>query len=58
MGRAFSAQERFAFHSATSRQFGVEVELKRWSLEHVVEMTGDFMRRKEDAKFEAAFVAL
>ncbi len=31
------------------------VELERWSLERVVEMTADYMRRKEDVTFEAAF---
>jgi IS1 family transposase len=31
------------------------IELERWSLERVVEMTEAFMRRREDAKFEAAF---
>ncbi len=31
------------------------VELKRWGLERVVEMTADYMRRKEDATFEKAF---
>jgi hypothetical protein len=31
------------------------VELKRWNLEDVVEMTAAYIRRKEDAKFEAAF---
>jgi len=34
------------------------VELKAWRLEDVVEMTSAYMRRKEDAKFEAAFVEL
>jgi hypothetical protein len=34
------------------------VELKRWSLEDVVEMTAAYLRRKEDAKFEAAFSRL
>jgi hypothetical protein len=29
-----------------------------WDLERVVEMTADYMRRKEDAKFEEAFAAL
>jgi hypothetical protein len=29
--------------------------MERWSLEHVVEMTQAYMRRKEDAKFEKAF---
>src|SRR5207302_3021861 len=31
------------------------VEFERWDLERVVEMTADYIRRKEDAKFEAAF---
>jgi hypothetical protein len=31
------------------------VELERWSLERVVEMTADYMRRKEHAQFEAEF---
>jgi hypothetical protein len=31
------------------------VELEPWGLEQVVEMTADCWRRKEDAKFEAAF---
>jgi len=31
------------------------VELERWSLERVVEMTADYLRRKEDGKFETAF---
>jgi len=34
------------------------VEFERWSLERVVEMTGDYLRRKEDAKFEEAFAKL
>jgi len=34
------------------------VELERWDLRRVVEMTADYMRRKEDAKFEAAFAEL
>lgn len=33
------------------------VEFERWDLERVVEMTADFMRRKEDAEFEKAFAA-
>jgi hypothetical protein len=33
------------------------VELERWSLECVVEMTHDYLRRKEDADFEQAFAA-
>src|SRR5205823_14316211 len=31
------------------------VEWERWTLERVVEMTADYMRRKEDAEFEKAF---
>lgn len=31
------------------------VEFERWDLERVVDMTADYMRRKEDARFEAAF---
>lgn len=34
------------------------VELKPWGLEDVVEMTADYMRRKEDTKFEIAFAEL
>jgi len=34
------------------------VEFERWSLERVVEMTADYMRRNEDAKFEEAFAKL
>lgn len=34
------------------------VEEKPWSLEDVVTMTADYMRRKEDEKFEAAFAQL
>jgi IS1 transposase len=34
------------------------VELKPWRLEDVVEMTSKYMRGKEDAKFEAAFLRL
>jgi len=34
------------------------VESEAWDLEQVVEMTADFMRRKEDAKFEAALAQL
>lgn len=33
------------------------VEFEPWDLERVVEMTADFMRRKEDAKFEEAFAS-
>jgi hypothetical protein len=31
------------------------VEFEPWNLEYVVEMTANYMRRKEDAKFDAAF---
>lgn len=34
------------------------VEFKPWGLEDVVEMTADYMRRKEDTKFEKAFAEL
>ena len=34
------------------------VELERWSLERVVEMTAEYLRRKEDAAFETAFALL
>ena len=34
------------------------VEYERWSLEQVVEMTADYWRQKEDAKFEDAFAKL
>jgi IS1 family transposase len=33
------------------------VEYERWSLERAVEMTADYLRRKEDAKFETAFAS-
>lgn len=34
------------------------VESERWSLERVVEMTAEHLKRKEDAKFEDAFAKL
>ena len=34
------------------------VEYERWSLEKVVEMTAEYLRRKEDAEFEKAFAEL
>src|SRR5260370_12312509 len=34
------------------------VEFNEWSLEDVVEMTADYLRGKEDAKFEKAFAEL
>jgi IS1 family transposase len=34
------------------------VEYERWSLEQAVEMTAEYLRRKEDAKFEDAFAKI
>ena len=34
------------------------VEFEAWDLERVVEMTAEYCRRKEDAKFEEAFAEL
>jgi hypothetical protein len=34
------------------------VEEQAWDLERAVEVTADYMRRKDDTKFEAAFAAL
>jgi IS1 family transposase len=34
------------------------VEYERWSLERAVEMTAEYLRQKEDAKFEQAFAKL
>jgi hypothetical protein len=34
------------------------VEWEPWTLERVVEITADYMRRKEDAKFQTAFEEL
>ena len=34
------------------------IELERWSLEQVEEMTAEYLRRKEGAKFEEAFAKL
>ncbi len=34
------------------------VEFERWSLEQAVEMTAEYLRRKEDAKFEDAFAKI
>jgi hypothetical protein len=34
------------------------LELKPWRLEDIAEMTAEYLRRKEEAKFEAAFAAL
>jgi len=40
---------------STTPAVAAGVELERWSLERAVEMTADYMRRKEDAEFEDAF---
>jgi hypothetical protein len=32
------------------------IEFERWDLEQVVEMTAEYLRRKEDARFEAALL--
>lgn len=42
----------------TSPAVAAGVELERWDLERVVDMTAAYMRRKEDAKFEMAFAEL
>jgi hypothetical protein len=34
------------------------VEFERWSLEQSVEMTAEYLRQKEDAKFEDAFAEI
>ena len=39
----------------TTPALAAGVEFERWSLERAVEMTADYIRRKEDAKFEKAF---
>lgn len=39
----------------TSPAVAAGVELEVWTLERVVEMTAEYMRRKEDAVFEEAF---
>jgi IS1 family transposase len=39
----------------TTPAIAAGVEIERWDLRHVVEITAAFMRRKEDAKFEQAF---
>jgi len=33
-------------------------EVERWSLEQVVGMTAEYLRKKEDAKFEDAFAKI
>jgi IS1 family transposase len=42
----------------TSPAVAAGVEFERWDLERVVEMTAEFCRRKEDAKFEEAFAEM
>jgi hypothetical protein len=42
----------------TTPSVAAGVELKPWRLEDAVEMTTAYLRRKEDAKYEAAFAAL
>jgi IS1 family transposase len=39
----------------TTPAIAAGVEIERWTLERVVEMTADYLRRKEDAEFEKAF---
>jgi hypothetical protein len=34
------------------------VEFERWSLEKVMDMTAEYIRRKEDAEFEKAFAEI
>jgi hypothetical protein len=41
----------------TTPAFAAGVEIEPWTLERAVEMTADYMRRKEDAQFEKAFAA-
>jgi len=40
--------------SAATPAVAAAVELQRWTLERVVEMTADYMRRKEDVESEKA----
>lgn len=42
----------------TTSAVAAGVKFEAWDLEQVVEMTADYMRRKEDAKFEEAFAKL
>ena len=42
---------------STTPAVAAGVEYEPWDLERVVEMTADYMRRKEDAAFEKAFAA-
>ena len=42
----------------TTPAIAAGIELNKWGLENVVEMTADYWRRKEDAKFEDAFAKL
>jgi hypothetical protein len=43
---------------ATTPAVAAGVEFERWDLERVVEMTAEYVRRQEDAKFEAAFAKI
>jgi hypothetical protein len=47
-----------SYNDVASRSICPGVEEKPWSLERVVEMTAEYQRGKEDAKFEAAFADL
>jgi hypothetical protein len=40
---------------ATTPAVAAGVEFERWSLERVVDMSAEYMRRKEDTAFEEAF---
>jgi hypothetical protein len=53
-------QELRRFHKTleTTPAVAAGVEFERWSLEQAVEMTAEYLRRKEGAKFEDAFAKL
>ncbi len=46
---------RLHYKLGTSPAVAAGVELERWNLEQVVEMTCDYMREKADRQFEQAF---
>src|SRR5207244_620393 len=46
------------FALGTTPAVAAGVEYERWGLEQAVEMTAEYLRRKEDAKFEDAFAKL
>jgi hypothetical protein len=46
------------FSLGTSPAVAAGLEEKPWSLEKVVELTEEYLRRKEDAQFEEAFAEL